>query len=220
VKAAARTSRDEPRWPVASTILFVLALLALLPERVTSFPAWVPYTAAIVVLVPMLGVGLVADKTRWLRIERVVTLSFAIVSAVASVATLGSLVRAMVDGSAELSGLELLASSIGVWITNMLAFSLIYWQIDLGGPAAREAGATRKPDWLFPQSGAGEAVPPDWRPVFVDYLFLGYSTATAFSTTEVAPLTSRAKLLMMAESTISLVTIVVVASRAINILGS
>jgi hypothetical protein len=73
---------------------------------------------------------------------------------------------------------------------------------------------------FFPQEGAPRDVPPDWRPTFVDYLFLGYSTATAFSTTDVMPLTSRAKMLMMLESTISLATIVAVMSRAINILGS
>jgi hypothetical protein len=79
----------------------------------------------------------------------------------------------------------------------------------------------KRPDWLFPQVGAPpESVPSDWSPVFVDYLFLSYSTATAFSATEVLPLTSRAKMLMMLESSISLMTIVLVASRAINILGS
>jgi uncharacterized membrane protein len=78
-----------------------------------------------------------------------------------------------------------------------------------------------RPDWLFPQEGAStDNVPPGWSPVFVDYLFLSYSTATAFSTTDVMPLTSRAKMMMMLESTISLMTIVVVASRAINILGN
>ena len=80
--------------------------------------------------------------------------------------------------------------------------------------------AVTKPDWLFPQTGAPEDAPPDWRPTVVDYLFLGFSTATAFSPTDALPLTSRAKMLMMLESTISLATIVIVASRAINILGN
>jgi hypothetical protein len=116
--------------------------------------------------------------------------------------------------------LSLLASSIAVWVTNVTTFSLLYWEIDRGGPEARQNNAGTMPDWLFPQTGApAEDVRPDWRPVFVDYLFLGYSTATAFSTTDVMPLTSRAKLLMMLESAISLATIVVVAARAINILG-
>jgi hypothetical protein len=102
----------------------------------------------------------------------------------------------------------------------VLTFSLLYWQIDRGGPEARANKASPRPDWLFPQEGTPRDVPPGWRPTFVDYLFLGYSTATAFSTTDVMPLTSRAKLLMMLESTISLATIVTVMSRAINILGN
>jgi hypothetical protein len=95
----------------------------------------------------------------------------------------------------------------------------VYWQIDRGGPGVRANKEGRKPDWLFPQEGAPEDASPDWRPTFIDYLFLGYCTATAFSPTDALPLTARAKMLMMLQSLISLVTIVVVASRAINILG-
>jgi hypothetical protein len=98
-------------------------------------------------------------------------------------------------------------------------FSLLYWQVDREGPEARTSHANRRPDWRFPRETADEDV-RDWRPTFVDYLFLGYSTATAFSATDVVPLTSRAKMLMMLESTISLVMIVAIMSRAINILGS
>ena len=101
----------------------------------------------------------------------------------------------------------------------MLAFSLLYWQVDRGGPEARANNVSTKPDWLFAQAGAPADVPPDWRPTFAVYLFLGFTTATAFSPTDALPLTSRAKVLMMTESTISLATIVVVASRAINILA-
>ncbi|HEY9648016.1 MAG TPA: hypothetical protein V6C88_16695, partial [Chroococcidiopsis sp.] len=117
-------------------------------------------------------------------------------------------------------GLELLSSSVGIWITNVLTFSLLYWQVDRGGPETRINAIGRRPDWLFPQTGAPEDAPPNWRPTFIDYLFLAFSTATAFSPTDALPLTSRAKIMMMLESIISLATIVVVASRAINILGS
>ena len=136
------------------------------------------------------------------------------------VANLTQLIAEMVHRSGEIGGIQLLTSSVAIWVNNVLTFSLLYWQIDRGGPEARAANAGPKPDWLFPQEGAREDVPPDWRPTFVDYLFLGFSTATAFSPTDTLPLTSRAKLLMMLQTTISLVTIVAVMSRAINILGS
>ncbi len=79
-------------------------------------------------------------------------------------------------------------------------------------------GQATKPDWLFPQAAAPEVASPDWQPLFLDYLFLGYNTATAFSPTDVLPLTRRAKMLMMLESAISLLTLVIVAARAVNVL--
>ncbi len=221
VKEPAQVLRIEPRWPVALAMLAVILLLGLMPERLTLFPKWFPYVIGIVVLAPIVAVKLTATKARWLRVERATTLLLLVVLAVGTLATLANLIGAMVHPSVKMTGLQLLESSIGVWLTNVLIFSLLYWQIDRGGPEARINNAGTKPDWLFPQEGApAEDVPPGWKPGFIDYLFLAYSTATAFSTTDVMPLTSRAKMLMMLESTISLATILVVAARAINILGS
>ena len=220
MKEQTQTPRFEPRWPVALAILAVILLVVLLPERVRLFPAWVPYVIGIAFIVPMAAVGLTAEKARWLRIEHTIMLLIIVVTGVGTLATLANLIDAMVRRSAEIGGVQLLTSSIAVWVTNVLTFSLLYWQIDRGGPEARANNASTKPDWLFPQAGAPGDAPPDWRPTLVDYLFLAFSTATAFSPTDALPLTSRAKMLMMLESMISLVTIVLVASRAINILGS
>lgn len=125
--------------------------------------------------------------------------------------SLRTFIDAIVHHSMEISGTQLLASSIVAWVSNVLVFSLGCRLMDRGGPEARANDAGTRPDWMFPQAGAPEFSRPVWRPTFVDYLFLRYSTATAFSATEVAPLTSLAKMLMMIESTISPVTIVVVA---------
>ena len=220
VKGPAGLFRIEPRWPVALAILAVLFLVAVLPGRVRLFPVWFPYLLGIMLIVTATAHGLTAKKARWLRVERTIMLLFVVVAGVGNLANLANLVGAMVHRSAEIGGVQLLTSSISVWVTNVIMFSLLYWQIDRGGPESRANNAGTKPDWLFPQAGAPEDVPADWRPTFVDYLFLGFSTATAFSPTDALPLTSRAKMLLMIESTISLVTIVVVASRAINILGS
>ena len=100
---------------------------------------------------------------------------------------------------------------------NVLAFSLLYWQIDRGGPYGRALKLPVRPDWVFPQPEPQD-LPPDWRPLFLDYLYLGYNTATAFSPTDALPLTHRAKMMMVMESTISLLTSVIVLSRAINVL--
>jgi hypothetical protein len=105
-------------------------------------------------------------------------------------------------------------------MANVIIFSIAYWRIDRGGPEARENKVRVRPDWIFPQEGVPDDFQRDWRPSFVDYLFIGFTTATAFSPTDALPLSRRAKLLMMAQSLISLVTIIAVAARAINTLGS
>ncbi len=210
----------ERRWPVGLAILAVLALLTALPGRIMLLPSWAPFAGATMLLGAMTAAGVTRGRPRWMLLERWITLLFVALAGTATLATLSFLVRAMVFRPGDISGLQLLASSVAVWVTNVLLFSLLYWQIDRGGPGARGGGTSARPDWLFPQVSAPESAPAGWRPTFVDYLFLGYSTATAFSTTEVAPMTSRAKLLMMLESTISLITLVLVASRAINILGN
>jgi hypothetical protein len=215
-----QSPRIEPRWPVALTVVLVLFLLEMLPGRIRVLPHWVADLLAIALLVPMAGVTLTSGKAWWLRIERATILVFFMIVAGGMLANLGQLIAAIVRRSGQISGMQLLASSIALWVVNVLTFSLLYWQLDRSGPEARTNNPSRKPDWLFTQEANREEVPPNWRPTFLDYLFLGYSTATALSSTDVPPLTSRAKLLMMFESGISLVTIVVVASRAINILGS
>jgi len=211
----------EPRWPVALAILVVIILFAALPERIRLFPTPITYVAGFAVFIPIVVVGLTAAKPRWLRVERIITFVFVVFSGGVTLTNLSKLIEAMLYRPADISGLQLLATSVAVWVSNALIFSLLYWQIDRGGPEARKSDARTRPDWLFPQEGAPAAdVPRDWEPTFIDYLYLGYSTATAFSTTDAMPLTPRAKLLMMLESAISLVTVIVVAARAINVLGS
>jgi hypothetical protein len=134
-----------------------------------------------------------ALQPRWLRVERTTTLVFSVLAEAVTLTTLLYLMVEMLNRPADFSGRQLLTSSIGAWITNVLAFSLVYWQIDRGGPEAWANDAGTKPDWLFPQTGVPEEAPPDWRPTYVDYLFLAFSTAMAFSPTDAPPLTSRAK---------------------------
>lgn len=207
--------RIEPRWPVAMTAVAVLFLLAVLPWRIRIFPLWVSYISAIAFIAPMAAVTLSTAKREWLRVERATTLFFCALAEGATVVALVRLLTAMVRGSMEIGGNQLLTSSVAAWVMNVFTFSLLYWQIDRGGPAF-----LGRREWLFPQEGIRENAASHWQPSFVDYLYLAYSTATAFSSTDVLPLTSRAKILMMLESTISLVTILAVAARAINILGT
>jgi len=221
MKERSQTQRFEPRWPVVLTIVAVILLLALLPQSIRLGQTWFAYVLGIIVLVPIAGVGLTSGRSPWLHVERTVTLLFFVVAVILILANLVNLIHAMVNRSAEMTGVQLLASSIAMWVVNVLIFSLLYWQMDRGGPEARVKHAEGRVDLLFPQESApAQDVQANWQPAFIDYLYLGYSTATAFSTTDVMPLTARTKLLMMLESLISLATILLVAARAINILGS
>lgn len=210
----------ELRWPVLITTLAVIVIVALLPERVRFLPAWTSPVVGLALIVPTSAVALTRGGAYWLRIERAATLFFFVVLLSAGLIGLGNLIDHMIRDSTEIGGIQLLATSVAIWLASVLLFSLLFWQFDRGGPESRLNGSIGRPDWLFPQESApANYVPPDWTPTFVDYLFLSYSTATAFSTTDVVPLTARAKLLMMAESGVSLVTIIVVGARAINILN-
>src|SRR4029453_15109221 len=213
--------RIEPRCAAVLAVLTLLFLVAALPDRVRAFPVWAPFVFGIMQIVPMAGVTLTGAAERWRRAERIIIVILFGVAGTGTFLNLTHLIDAIVGRTGEIGGNELLTSSITIWVNNVLSFSLLYWQIDRGGPETRAKNVTpRGAGWLFPEEGVPQEAPPDWRPTFIDYLFLGYSTATAFSTTDVMPLTSRAKMLMMLESTISLATIVAVMSRAINILGS
>jgi hypothetical protein len=212
-----QTIRGESRWPPVLAILAVLGLLAVLPQHIHAMPVWVSYPVALAVFVPMIAVELTKADTLWLRIERMTIMLLAAVFAVNTTAELADMIGVIRIMPPETRASSLLSSSLAIWVNNVLTFSLLYWQIDRGGPRARASRVSAKPDWLFPQA-APEETSPDWRPLFLDYLFLGYCTAAAFSPADVLPLTRRAKMLMMVESMISLLTLVVVAARAVSVL--
>jgi hypothetical protein len=119
------------------------------------------------------------------------------------------------------SGTQLLASAAVVLVTNVLTFSLVFWELDSGGPVKRAlAGSRKEPDFQFPQDENPQLANPGWRPALFDFLYLSLTNSIAFSPTDAMPLTHRAKLFMGLEAGVSGVTVLVVAARAINILGS
>jgi hypothetical protein len=117
------------------------------------------------------------------------------------------------------NGRELIVASVGIWLTNVIVFGLWYWELDRGGPYARHREDHPEPDFLFPQMCTPGAGRPDWAPGFTDYLYVSLTNATAFSPTDTMPLTPMAKLLMGGQAIASLLTVAVVASRAVNILS-
>jgi uncharacterized membrane protein len=113
----------------------------------------------------------------------------------------------------------LLITGAAIWLTNVIVFSLWYWELDRGGPVARAHATRAHPDFLFAQMQNPELAPSDWEPGFADYLYLSFTNATAFSPTDVLPLSRWAKLTMMLQSAVSLATVALVIARAVNILN-
>ena len=207
----------EPRWPIVLMVVLVYASTDL-PGRVRVMPHWAIVLLLASLIVPMVGVHVAPRQKLWLQLEKIAIAIVLAVAAFGLVLDLRDLFKAMVTPPVGLTGIQLLSSSFALWASNVLMFSIAYWWIDRGGAEARASGVEQAPDWQFPRDEA-DGLPP-WRPTYVDYLFLAFCTATSFGPTEAMPLTHRAKLLMMGESIISLVTVLAIASRAIGLLGS
>jgi hypothetical protein len=178
-------------------------------------------------LVPGLEIGLllalaaadpahVKGRATWLR-PLAITLIVALT--VVAIASDAELIVDLIRGS-ELteSATSLLAAGALVWIGTALVFGLLYWELDSGGPLARYEGRRELPDFAFSQQLSPELAPPGWRPHYVDYLILGITTSTAFSPTDVMPMSAWAKLTMALQSLISLTVIGLVIARAVNVL--
>jgi uncharacterized membrane protein len=136
---------------------------------------------------------------------------------VANVISLVRLVDLLLNGQVR-NGHALIWYAVQIWFTNVLVFGLWYWELDRGGPAERAGTHHREPDFLFPQMANPGCAPPRWNPSFLDYLYVSFTNATAFSPTDTLPLTEWAKVLMMVQSLASLITVALVAARAVNIL--
>ena len=124
------------------------------------------------------------------------------------------LVHYLLQGGRATGG-DLLVSAVTIWLTNVLVFALWYWELDQGGPGSRAASRSAG-DFRFPQQQTGL---DRWAPAFVDYLYLSFTNATALSPTDTVPLSAWAKLLMMLQALVSLLTLVLVAAHAVNVLG-
>jgi hypothetical protein len=211
----------EPRWPVVlavSTYIVITVVVRIaIPRRESLGPHWfVPGLEIALLAVLLLANPLrVSRQARWLRRLSITLLILAVFSAIVSSATL---ITQLITGSSVANSADsLLASGVLVWFGNALVFGLLYWQLDSGGPLARARGERPYPDFAFTHQLNPDLAPPGWRPKYVDYCALGITTSTAFSPTDVMPLSPWAKLTMSAQSLISLAVIGLVIARAVNV---
>jgi uncharacterized membrane protein len=210
--------RHDPFWPAQVTVLAAILLSFNLPSRLTIQQTWlIPAIEAVLLF------GLVVS-TPWIparhhRHRRKVSLALIALVTASNLVNLALLVHTLLHGGRGAgNGNELIIAGVEIWVTNVLLFTVWYWQLDRGGPIARAQEHCPPPDFYFPQMTDDRLGGLDWRPRYYDYLYTSFTNATAFSPTDTMPLTANAKLLMMVQSLASLITIGMVFARAINIL--
>ena len=220
-----REEEIESRWEAAPAVAVVIALQLLLSIvsrtehwQLWALPWWVwliPVGPELALLVP-LAWNRPRRRLEQLGRRRMIVLALLGLVSLANSLLLFAVVASLVSGD-EKSGTQLLLKATTVWATNVIAFALWFWAFDRGGPVRRLRPDPPPPDFQFPQMENPQLAAPGWSPHLVDYLYVSFTNAIAFSPTDAMPLSRRAKLLMLAESAVSSLTVLLVAARAVNI---
>ncbi len=194
-------------------ILATGALNLVLPEQLTVGPRWLLLIAVSLLEIP----ALVAHRTGRIGLTRVLSHAAAFVVTASMVSSLALMIARLPSHSD--SPRILLRAAATLWVANVLVFASLYWRLDAGGPHQRDLRESHTDGaFLFPQMTIRGKASRNWRPGFVDYLFLAFNTSTAFSPTDVPVLSRWAKLMMIVQASISLTTVALIAARAVNIL--
>lgn len=211
-----RVTKEENRIASTVAVLVAIFLEATLPSRIANRPHYLIPALALVLLVATLG--LAPRRFERSKLLRGLMLLVIVVMTIGNIASGARLIADLVNGTGIRDAGELLWVGGSIWLTNVIVFSLWYWEFDRGGPAARALGVRGYPDFMFPQMQEPELAPTDWDAQFLDYLYLSFTNATAFSPTDVMPLSRWAKMAMLVQSAFSLVIAILVIARAVNVL--
>jgi uncharacterized membrane protein len=212
-----RFEQGDPNWPAQLAVAATLLLNIVLPDKVRVGPSWMVPAIGAVLLLTLIVVA-PRRLTHHSPGRRRFSLVVVAVVSVANLLSLGLLIHYLTTGGIA-DGERLLVSGVVLWGTNVLLYSVWYWEFDQGGPVERFRGTKRLADFQFPQSENPELAPKNWRPTFGDYLYTSLTNATAFSPTDTMPLTHLAKAMMGTQSVTALLTLGLVVARAVNILG-
>lgn len=222
------TPREEPRWHSSLAVLAGLALYITLPPKLTFGPVWVAPALIGAVLLPLsIFAPSRHQETRGQRVASIILIAILNFFNIASIALLvHALLFQPKSAHSTLTAHELFTVGAQIWLTNILVFAQWYWELDGGGPEPRahatSATEFREADFLFPQMSLDRervaCAETMWKPMFLDYLYLAFTNALAFSPTDTMPLSRQAKALMMVQATISFITIAVIFARVINII--
>jgi hypothetical protein len=207
----------EARWPMAAAVVAAIVLTILLPEDQRVLPQGVVPLLEGVLLVALIAgdPGAIDRRSRQLRAISIALVSILVLSALWATVRL---IDVLITGGPQTNSAgDLLEAGSIVWTGNILAFALLYWELDSGGSAARAHHSGGVVDFAFPQQMNPELAPVGWKPRFVDYLYLAFTNATALSPTDAMPIAPWAKLAMTVQSLISLAILGLVIARAVNV---
>jgi uncharacterized membrane protein len=213
-----RRTDGENRLPAAIAILVAVAAQLLLPKHLVVGTRWLLPGLEILLLLVLIA----ANPVRLVRehpLLRGATLGLVACMTIANSFAAIRLVDDLLHGKNANSASALFATGAAIYLTNVVTFALWFWDLDRGGPFERAAGHNKHPDFLFPQMATPELADNEWEPHFLDYLYVSFTNAVAFSPTDTMPLTRWAKMLMLIQSCIALVTIGLVVARGVNVLN-
>ena len=213
---AAEAVIGESRWPMAVTVLVLMAAALVAPPRLSVMPGWLLAGIEGLLLVALIvgDPGRIDRTGPWQRRTSIALVAVVLLSTLGSTAIL---VYDLVTGSPLTSQADqLLLAGAKVWLGNNVAFAFLYWEFDSGGPAVRAHGLPRHPDLAFPQQLNPDLARPGWRPQFIDYLYVGFTTANAFSPTDTMPMVHWTKVAMGSQALISFVVVGLILARAVN----
>ncbi|MEU3302315.1 hypothetical protein ABZ729_21185 [Streptomyces sp. NPDC006678] len=209
----------EARWPMAGAVIAAMLLTLLMPDDLRLGPRWLlPFVEGLLLVTLIAGdPGRISRRSATLRAVSIALVGVLAVSAIWSTVRL---VDDLIHGGDETnSAAGLLQAGGVVWASTVVAFSLLYFELDSGGAAARAHHMPATPELAFPQQLSPELNAAHWRPRYVDYLYLGLTNSTAFSPTDVMPLAPWAKVAMAVQSLVSLLILGLVIARAVNVLA-
>ncbi|MCE0768496.1 DUF1345 domain-containing protein [Pseudonocardia kujensis] len=212
-----RRTAGEPRWPAAVAVVVAIALQLALPDRLVPVSRWLLPGLELLVLLGLVAAGPTRlDRgSAWQRAAGLVLVGLLSLANAWS-ATL--LVVGILSGRSGDDAGALLSSGAAIWLTNIIAFGIWYWELDRGGPVSRAHGLRHEADFEFVQMQSDDPHKREWEPRFLDYLYVSFTNATAFSPTDTMPLSRWAKMLMTLQALVSLATVALVVARAVNVL--
>ena len=213
----ARSHAFDPIWHVQAAVVAALVLQLSLPDQFSAGPrAVLPLLEALLLLALVLSTPRLPVFES--RLRRIVSIALIALVSLANVYALARVAQQLLAGGRISNGRELILAALNIYLTNVIAFGLWYWEMDGGGPGRRRARQVHERDFAFPQMTTPDLCKA-WHPTFLDYLYVSATNAMAFSPTDTLPLTLRAKMLMLLQSVASLTALALVAARAVNILN-